>query len=123
MTGEENLKRISLMVKASQYESLSELGLNISGLVRDLIDDHLSHHKITIAVSVETRALYDRIVSNTGTADAEIERYFRDGLRALLGNRIAEMKALEEEAFGSASRIKKESRGSPKKKSGRKGEP
>ena len=67
------MKRISLMLKAEQYERLNQEGINTSGLVRDLLDDYLSDHKVTISVTEETRALYDRIVSNTGSTDDEVE--------------------------------------------------
>ena len=90
------MKRISLMIKAEQYDTLSDQGLNISGLIRDLIDDYLSDYKITISVSEETRSLYDAIVSNTGSTDDDIELYFRDSLKKLLDERIKEMVRLQE---------------------------
>jgi len=94
------LKRISLMVKAEQYETLSQQGINLSGLIRDLLDDHLSDHKITISVSEETRTLYDRIVANTGTTDIDIESYFKDALKELLDTKIKAMTKLKQEVFG-----------------------
>ena len=93
---EPNLKRISLLVREDQHEKLTALGLNVSGLVRDLIDDHLSDHKITLAVSEATRNLYDRIVANTGSTDADVEVIFKDALGALLENKIAEMQQLSD---------------------------
>ena len=94
------MKRISLMVKAEQYETLSQQGINLSGLIRDLLDDHLSDHKITISVSEETRTLYDRIVANTGTTDIDIESYFKDALKELLDTKIKAMTKLKQEVFG-----------------------
>jgi hypothetical protein len=98
------LKRISLLLREEQYEQLSRLGLNVSGLVRDLIDDYLSEHKITLSVSEETRNLYDRIVSNvagrTGSADAQVEVYFREALGRMLQDKIKEMQTLQQDAFG-----------------------
>ena len=100
---DQNLKRISLLVREEQYETLSREGLNLSGLVRDLLDDYLSEHKITISVGEETRRLYDKIVSNTGTDDAQIETYFREALRSMLKDRIKSMQELEAEAFSPPS--------------------
>lgn len=94
------MKRISLMVKKDQYDSLSNDGINFSGLVRDLLDDYLSDHKITISVSEETRNLYDKIVSNTGTTDLDIEGFFREALKKLLDAKIIEMNKLKNEVFG-----------------------
>ena len=88
------------MVKAEQYETLSQQGINLSGLIRDLLDDHLSDHKITISVSEETRTLYDRIVANTGTTDIDIESYFKDALKELLDTKIKAMTKLKQEVFG-----------------------
>lgn len=94
------LKRISLLIREDQYKTLSERGLNLSGLVRDMIDDYLSDHTVTIGVSEETRQLYDRIVSNTGSTDADIEGYFREALGGMLKDKIKEMQTLETRVFG-----------------------
>lgn len=89
-----NTKRISLMIGEEQLRKLHETGANISGLVRDLIDDHLSEHKITISVTEETRNLYNQIISRTGSSDTEIEPYLKKSLKEMLKNRIKEMERL-----------------------------
>ncbi len=89
------LRRISLMVREDQHEHLISSGLNVSGLVRDLIDDYLSDFKITLSVSEETRAIYDRVVSNTGATDKDLEVYIVKALKELLKARIQEMQDLE----------------------------
>jgi hypothetical protein len=94
---EPNLRRISLMVREDQYQALADRGLNVSGLVRDLIDDYLSEYKITISVGEETRSLYDQIVANTGSTDVDVEVYFREALKHLLRDRIKAMQKLEEQ--------------------------
>jgi hypothetical protein len=90
------LRRISLMVREDQYQALTDRGLNVSGLVRDLIDDYLSEHTITISVGEETRSLYDQIVANTGSTDVDIEVYFREALKHMLRDKIRAMQKLEE---------------------------
>lgn len=94
---ENSMRRISLMVREDQYKSLMEQGVNVSGLVRDLIDDHLSEHKITLGVSEKTRLLYDRLVSNTGSTDADIEVFFRKSLAQLLDEKIKDIQSLQNE--------------------------
>ena len=94
---EANLRRISLMVRADQHAALSDQGLNVSGLVRDLIDDYLSEHTITISVGEETRGLYDQIVANTGSTDADVEVYLREALKHLLRDKVRAMRKLEDE--------------------------
>jgi hypothetical protein len=94
------LKRISLLIREEQYERIGQLGLNLSGLVRDLLDDYLSEHKITLSVTEETRALYDRIVANTGSSDADVERYLKESLGRMLDDKIKDMQKLQRSAFG-----------------------
>lgn len=94
-----SLKRISLLLREEQYQALTERGLNVSGLVRDMVDDYLSDHKVTIAVSEETRSLYDKIVSNTGSSDADIEKYLREALGNMLKDKILEMQDLQDKNF------------------------
>lgn len=94
------LKRISLMIREDQYENLCQKGLNLSGLVRDLLDDHLSDYKITLSVSEQTREVYDKIVSNTGSTDEDIEKYLHSSLRQLLKDKIKSMQELQERVFG-----------------------
>ncbi|MCO4793845.1 MAG: hypothetical protein KC493_09040 [Bacteriovoracaceae bacterium] len=91
-----DLKRISLMIREEQYEGLSSTGINLSGLIRDLIDDYLSEHKIVLSVSEETRQLYDLIISNTGSTDDDLETYLKKGLKDLLRDKIKSMQKLEE---------------------------
>lgn len=93
------LKRISLLIREDQYERIGQSELNLSGLVRDLLDDYFSSDAITISASKETKQLYDRIVANTGTDDTELEKHFRDSLRKLLKEKIAQMQQLERTAF------------------------
>lgn len=88
------------MVREDQYQRLLDSGLNISGLIRDLIDDHLSHHKITLSVSEETRKIYDQVVSNTGATDADLEKYVLESLKKLLRGRIEQMQNLEKSLKG-----------------------
>jgi hypothetical protein len=95
-TPEPQLRRISLMVREDQYRELSDRNLNVSGLVRDLIDDYLSRDTVTVSVGEETRQLYDQIVANTGTTDQDVEVYFREALKNMLRDKIKAMQALEE---------------------------
>ncbi len=85
------------MVKEEQYKLVTESGINLSGLVRDLLDDHFSEHKITLSVSEETRKLYDLIVSNTGSTDEDVEKYLKNTLKHLLDDRIKAMQDLQKE--------------------------
>ena len=101
------LKRISLMIREDQYDRVSKKGLNLSGLTRDLLDDYFSEHKITLAVSEDTADLYDKIVSNTGTSDSDLEDYFKEALGKLLEKKISEMQALADLSFRKNKKAKK----------------
>lgn len=83
-----SLKRVSLMIREDQHQMLTKRGLNASGLFRDLLDDYLSEHKITVSVSEETKELYDMIISNTASSDSELEKYLKESLKNLLKEKI-----------------------------------
>ena len=89
-------RRLNITILEEQYQRLQEQGLNISGLIRDLLGDHLSGSTVTIQVSEETRSMYNQIVSNTGATDREIEVHLKAALADVLEQKIAEMRALHE---------------------------
>ena len=89
-------KRVNVMIGEEQYRILSEQGLNVSGLIRDLIGDHLSENVITLQVSEETRHIYDTVISNTGSDDQELESHLRVALASLLEEKISDMRALHQ---------------------------
>ncbi len=101
---EKPLKRISLMIREDQYDRLVKEGVNLSGLIRDLLDDYFGEHRVTLTVNPETHKLYSQIVSNTGSADTEIEPYLRSALQALLREKISELQKLEKSAFVKSGR-------------------
>lgn len=90
----DEFRRISLMIREDQHLRLLDLGVNMSGLIRSLIDDHLSESKITLAVSEQSAHLYQQIVSHTGSTDADVEPYLRAALKRMLKDRIAQMEKL-----------------------------
>lgn len=90
------LKRISVMIREDQYQSVNTSGLNLSGLFRDLLDDHFSEHKIVLSVTEETKELYNLIISNTGSTDEDLETYLKEGLKNLLSDKIDSMKKLKD---------------------------
>jgi hypothetical protein len=90
-------KRISIMIGEHQHDMIVKNGLNISGLIRDLIEDHFSSSKITLAVSEKTSQLYSKIVANTGATDTDIEPFFTEALQNMLKARIKKMEQLSEE--------------------------
>lgn len=91
---ERHYKRINITIGDEQYAALSERGVNISGLIRDLVGDYLTGNKITLQVGEETRRLYELVIANTGATDTDLEGPLRQALAHLLEQRIAEMQAL-----------------------------
>lgn len=87
-------KTISVVIREDQHEKLHDMGVNISGYIRDAIDDRISDHRVTLSVSDETRRLYDKVISDTGRGDAELEAHFRDALKSFLKAKIREMQEL-----------------------------
>lgn len=99
MAKERELKRISLFIGEDQYQAIVDKGLNLSWLLRDLLDDYLAHKKIVLEASDETLELYQQIVSSTSALDKEFEPYFREALHAFLKSKIESMQKLEKLAF------------------------
>lgn len=99
MAKERELKRISLFIGEDQYQEISDRQLNLSWLIRDLMDDYLSEKKIVLSVGDETLSLYQKIVSATGTPDEEFEPFFKQALREFLKSKIESMQKLEKLAF------------------------
>ena len=97
---EQKLKRISLMVEENQYLHLIEKNINISGLIRDLINDYLGNNKITLTVSAETKEIYNQIISQTTDGDQELEPYVKKALHGLLKEKIRLLEQLEKKNFG-----------------------
>ncbi len=96
-------KRVNVMIREDQYRQLSESGLNLSGLIRDLLGDYLSENVVNIQVSEETRRIYDLVVSNTGSSDEEIEVHLRAALAKVLEQKINEMKQIHRQLINEAA--------------------
>ena len=82
------LRRVSLLVREDQYQKVQSLGLNLSGLIRDLLDDRLSDKRIVLSVAAKTRSVYDHLVSNCGATDEELQQCFLKALDTLLEQKI-----------------------------------
>lgn len=94
---EKAYKRINVVILEEQHQVLTERGLNVSGLIRDLLGDYLSASTITLQVSEDTRRLYDQIVANSGATDEDIEVHLRTALANVLKRKIEEMQTLHEQ--------------------------
>lgn len=90
-----NLMRVSIMMRRDQHDDLHKMGVNISGYIRDLIDDRLSNHTIIINVGEDTRKIYDQIISHSGEQDRELEPFLREALRNMLADKIKQMQQLQ----------------------------
>lgn len=90
----EDMKRVSLLLRKTHQDQLADLGINVSRLVRDMIDDYLSDHKVTLSVTEETHHLYAKVLSKTGAGDDEFEPFLVKALDEFLKHKIEEMKEL-----------------------------
>lgn len=99
---ESQYKRVNIMITEDQYRTLTERGLNVSGLIRDLLGDYLSENVVNVQVSEETKKIYDMVVANTGSSDQEIEVYLRVALAQVLANKIDEMQELHKQLLDEA---------------------
>jgi hypothetical protein len=93
-TKDESLKRINIMLREDQYRKVLEEGLNMSGLLRDLLDDHFSEAKITLSVSPKTKRIYDNLISNFGGRDRDLEPHFLLAMDKVFQEKMDELDAL-----------------------------
>lgn len=98
MSGESRspVRRINVMIAEHQYEALAKSGINISALIRDLVEDHISDHVINLSVSKKTHLLYTKVVSSTGATDEDFEPLILEALKKLLDQRLEKIKHLKE---------------------------
>ena len=96
-----SFKRISLLLREDQYDKIQDLGLNLSGLVRDLIDDRLTNRQVVITASSQTRSLYDHLISNCGATDHELEQCLLSAMDSLLETKIKTMEKMRSKIRGS----------------------
>jgi hypothetical protein len=90
----QDLKSICVMIRKDQHDQLHDLKLNISGFIRDMIDDRLSNQMITLTVTPETKEMYDRIVSMSPDGDANLEPFLREAMKNMLKDHIEKIKSL-----------------------------
>lgn len=86
-----DLTRVSLMIRKDQHEKLRDMDVNISGYMRNLVDDRLSDDTITVSVNPETKKVYDQIISHTGEGDEDFEPYVREALKNMLADKIKKL--------------------------------
>lgn len=89
-----NLIRVSLMIRKEQHDLLQNMNINISGYIRDLIDDRINDETIVLSVDSDTKKLYDQVISHSGQYDVEFEPYLKDALRHMLSAKIKKMEEL-----------------------------
>ena len=90
-------RRVNILIDEGQYRRVHEAGLNLSGLVRDLITDRFSQRTVVLAVQPATRALYDQAISNFGATDQELEKHFIEALDRLLQGKARKIEKLRKE--------------------------
>ncbi len=89
-------KRINVLVRSDQYEKVNEVGLNMSGLIRGLLDDHFGDQRIVFSVSPRVKEVYQRMISNFGAENREIEAHFLEALDRYLEKKTHEIETLRQ---------------------------
>ena len=90
-------RRVNVTLPEDLHQQVMDRQLNLSGLIGDLLGDHLANHTVTIHVDQETKRLYEQVIANTGYEDADLELPFRIVLELLLDTKIAELERLRED--------------------------
>ena len=82
-----DFRRVNVLIREDQYERISDKGLNMSGLIRGLLDDHFSDAKVVLSLSPDARQVYEHVISNFGVSDAVLEPYVLKALDAFLADK------------------------------------
>jgi hypothetical protein len=93
----QKFKRLNILIREEQYEKIQRLKLNLSGLVRDLIDDRFSDRRVVLSVTPETRAIYDKAISNFGASDRELEEHLLESIDSLLHKKVRDIDSVRKE--------------------------
>ena len=93
-------KRVNITIPTSYHEEVHKRGINLSGLVREAIEDQLSENSITISVSKETHSLYRQIFNETQSDDSEFEPFLKKALQEfidfLIQNRVESLEEIKQ---------------------------
>ena len=87
----EHFKRVNVLVRPEQHQQVMSAGLNMSGLIRGLLDDHFSEEKIVLSVSPRVKEVYRLLISNLGAEDRELEIYFLEALDKFLADKTRQI--------------------------------
>ena len=87
----EHFKRVNVLLRPDQHKRVMSAGLNMSGLIRGLLDDHFSEEKIVLSVSPRMKELYQQLISNLGAEDKELEIYFLEALDKFLADKTRQI--------------------------------
>jgi len=90
----EHFKRVNVLVRPDQKKRATDAGLNMSGLIRGLLDDHFSEEKIVLSVSPRVKGVYQHLISNLGAEDRELEIYFLEALDKYLADKTRQIDEL-----------------------------
>lgn len=79
-----SLKRINITIDQKLHKEIQERGLNLSGLVRERLEDYFSSNTITLSVSKQVKDRYDKIMSLTNSTDKEFMPFLEEALNSYL---------------------------------------
>jgi len=89
-------KRVNILIRPDHYDQIVQRNLSLSGLLRDLLDDHFSDTTIVLSVSKESKQMYDHIISNFGASDHDLAEYVIRALDEFLVDKGKEIEKLRE---------------------------
>lgn len=86
--------RINVLIAPEQYQRVHDASMNLSRLLRDLLQNHFSASKIVLSVSPLLKTAYQDVITKLGAEDQELEPYFLNALDAYLADKTSEMDTL-----------------------------
>lgn len=75
-----SLKRVNITIDESLHKRVHDNGLNLSAMVREMLEDRFSENVIHISVSHETWLKYYKLMDYLQGDDSDFEPYFNEAL-------------------------------------------
>jgi len=88
----ESMKRLNITIDPAIVDKMHDAGIkNISGTIREALEDLLSDHKIILSVNPELKQKYHDILELTSATDQDLIPYIDEALTNFLEARMKDI--------------------------------
>lgn len=80
----EKLIRVNITLNEKLHKKVHTKGLNLSGLVREKLEDHFSNHTITFSVDKKLKNKYEELTSILNISDSDIQPFIDQAINEFI---------------------------------------